>query len=115
MSPRTILSRSRCLMARARPFCAPAVGANSTTPPLAMLAQVLTAQGATSRTIDHLALDPARIKSLDLSDVHAVVIGFLNAQSVIHARYIVRRLKRARVHFAWDSVLEAGGGRFERP
>jgi hypothetical protein len=62
----------------------------------AMLAQLLTAQGATSRTIDHLALDPARIKSLDLSDAHAVVIGFLNAQSVIHARYVVRRLKRAR-------------------
>jgi predicted PurR-regulated permease PerM len=63
---------------------------------VAMLAQLFTAQGATSRTIDHLALDPARIKSLDLSDAHAVVIGFLNAQSVIHARYIVRRLKRAR-------------------
>jgi len=63
---------------------------------VAMLAQMLTAQGATSRTIDHLALDPSRIKSLDLSDADAMVIGFLNAQSVIRARYIVRRLKRAR-------------------
>ena len=62
----------------------------------AMLAQVLTAQGATGRAVDHFALEPGRIKSLDLSDVDAVVIGYLNAESATHARYIVRRLKRAR-------------------
>jgi predicted PurR-regulated permease PerM len=62
----------------------------------AMLAQVLTAQGSTSRAVDHLALEPGRIRSLDLGDAHAVVIGYLNPEGATHARYIVRRLKRAR-------------------
>jgi predicted PurR-regulated permease PerM len=61
---------------------------------VAMLAQVLNAQGASTRTVDHLAMDPAGIRNLDLSDAHAVVIGFLNAQSAVHARYMVRRIKR---------------------
>jgi len=30
-----------------------------------------------------------------LSGAHSVVIGFLNVQSVAHARYMVRRIKRA--------------------
>jgi hypothetical protein len=62
----------------------------------AMLAQVLIAQGATARPVDHPALEPARIRNLDLSDVDTVVIGYLNADSAVHARYVVRRLKRAR-------------------
>jgi hypothetical protein len=61
---------------------------------VAMLSQVLKAQGANTRTVDHLAMDPARIRNLDLSGAHAVVIGFLNVQSVAHARYMVRRIKR---------------------
>ena len=63
---------------------------------VAMLAQVLNAQGAITKTIDHVEMDPSRIRNLDLSGAHAVVIGFLNAQSVTHARYMVRRLKRSR-------------------
>ena len=47
----------------------------------AMLAQVLTAQGATGKPVDHLALEPGRIRNLDLSDAHAVVIGYLNPRS----------------------------------
>ena len=63
---------------------------------MAMLAQVLTLQGAKSRAIDHSAMDPSRIKNLDLRDVDAVLVGYLNPKSVTHARYVVRRLKRAR-------------------
>ena len=62
----------------------------------AMLAQVLTVQGATASMIEHHVMAPAHIRGLDLSGVHAVVIGFLNAESVTQARYMVRRLKRSR-------------------
>ena len=61
----------------------------------AMLAQVLTAQGATARMIEHHTMAHTSIKGLDLSRAHAIVIGFLNAESVAHARYMVRRLKRS--------------------
>ena len=61
-----------------------------------MLAQVLTAQGATGSPVDHFALEPGRIKSLDLSEADAVVIGYLNAKSGDPRALIVRRLKRAR-------------------
>ena len=63
---------------------------------MAMLAQVLTLRGAKIRTIDHSAMNPSRIKNLDVADVDAVLIGYLNSKSVTHARYVVRRLKRAR-------------------
>ena len=63
---------------------------------MAMLAQVLTSQGATSKQVEHSAVDPSRIKNLDISNIDAVVIGYLNSKSTIHARYLVRRLKRAR-------------------
>lgn len=62
----------------------------------AMLSQVLTVQGATARLIGHHAMEPVQIRKMDLSGVDAVVIGFLNAGSVVHARYMVRRLKRSR-------------------
>jgi hypothetical protein len=61
---------------------------------MAMLAQLLEGRGAISRAIEHPELEPSRIKRLDVSDANAVVIGYLNPKSVIHARYIVRRLKR---------------------
>lgn len=63
---------------------------------VAMLAQLLTVQGATVGTIEHRAMKPGHIRDLDLTGVHSVVIGFLNAESVTHARYMVRRLKRSR-------------------
>ena len=62
----------------------------------AMLAQVLAAQGATARLVTHDALAAERLARLNLEDVHTVVIGFLNAASETHAKYIVRRLKRKR-------------------
>lgn len=62
----------------------------------AMLSQVLTVQGATARLIGHHDMEPVQIRKMDLSGVDAVVIGFLNPGSVVHARYMVRRLKRSR-------------------
>ena len=62
----------------------------------AMLAQVLTAHGATARLVETRAIGAGNIGRFDFKDVHSVVIGYLNADSVAHARYMVRRIKRAR-------------------
>ncbi|WP_292649666.1 AI-2E family transporter [Mesorhizobium sp.] len=60
----------------------------------AMLAQVLEVQGATISKASFAEMDPASIRRLELDAVDAVVVGFLNRDSVKHARFLVRRLKR---------------------
>jgi predicted PurR-regulated permease PerM len=77
-----------------------------------MLAQVMTAQGGAASMIEHHSMAPTQIRKLDLSGVHSVVIGFLNADSVTQARYMVRRLKRSRTSLRvgvvfWGSAQEA--------
>ncbi|MER9298758.1 AI-2E family transporter [Mesorhizobium sp. M0621] len=63
----------------------------------AMLAQVLEVQGATvSKTSFADNMEPASIRLLELDAVDTVVVGFLNRDSVKHARFLVRRLKRAK-------------------
>ncbi|TIT49925.1 MAG: AI-2E family transporter, partial [Mesorhizobium sp.] len=60
----------------------------------AMLAQVLEVQGATISKVSFADIDPASIRRLELDAVDTVVVGFLNRDSVKHARFLVRRLKR---------------------
>lgn len=60
----------------------------------AMLAQVLTVQGAEARTASHAEAEPANMRNLPLEDVESAVVGFLNADSLNHGRFLVRRLKR---------------------
>ncbi|WP_244480776.1 AI-2E family transporter [Mesorhizobium sp. Root157] len=62
----------------------------------AMLAQILEVQGAAAKTASHLALESGNIGLLDLKGVDAAVVAFLNSRSAAHARYAVRRLKRAK-------------------
>ena len=62
----------------------------------AMLTQVLAAHGATAQLLETRAVAAGNIKRLELDSVHSVVIGYLNRDSVAQARYVVRRLKRAR-------------------
>ncbi|MER9947778.1 AI-2E family transporter [Mesorhizobium sp. M0047] len=62
----------------------------------AMLAQVLEVNGATVSKAGFADMEPASIRRLDLAAVDTVVVGFLNRDSVKHARFLVRRLKRAR-------------------
>ncbi|CAN7665013.1 AI-2E family transporter [Mesorhizobium sp. LjNodule214] len=62
----------------------------------AMLAQVLEVQGATVSKASFADMEPAGIRRLELDAVDSVVVGFLNRDSVKHARFLVRRLKRAR-------------------
>ena len=61
----------------------------------AMLAQVLTAHGATAQLLETRALAAGNIRRLDLDTVHAVVICYLNPELVAQARYVVRRIKRS--------------------
>ena len=62
----------------------------------AMLAQVLEVQGAEAPTASHTALEGRAVTSLPLGEVDTVVVAFLNAGSLGHARHAVRRLKRAK-------------------
>jgi hypothetical protein len=41
-------------------------------------------------------LEPAGIRALELQPIDTVVVGFLNRDSLKHARFLVRRLKRAK-------------------
>ena len=59
-----------------------------------MLAQVLSVEGADCAAAGHRDLVPARIRNLPLEDRHAVVVGFLNRDSLKHAKFVVRRLRR---------------------
>lgn len=71
----------------------------------AMLAQVLTVQGATASTASHADVEPSSIRSLPLEGVQTAVVGFLNADSLNHGRFLVRRLKRARPSLRVGVVL----------
>lgn len=70
-----------------------------------MLAQVLTVQGAAATTASHADMEPSNIRSLPLEGVQTAVVGFLNADSLNHGRFLVRRLKRARPSLRVGVVL----------
>ncbi|TPL47157.1 AI-2E family transporter [Mesorhizobium sp. B2-2-4] len=60
----------------------------------AMLAQVISIEGADCVAASHRDLLPARIRKLPLEARDAVVVGFLNRDSFKHAVFVVRRLRR---------------------
>ncbi|TIW89764.1 MAG: AI-2E family transporter, partial [Mesorhizobium sp.] len=62
----------------------------------AMLAQVLEVQGTTVSKAGFADMEPGGIRRLELDTVDTVVVGFLNADSIKHARFLVRRLKRTK-------------------
>jgi hypothetical protein len=62
----------------------------------AMLAQVLEVQGATVAKASFVDMEPAGIRRLELETIDTIVVGFLNRDSLKHARFLVRRLKRAK-------------------
>ncbi len=77
----------------------------------AMLAQVLEVQGATVSKASFVDMEPAGIRRLELDAVDTVVVGFLNRDSVKHARFLVRRLKRARPALRVGIVFWSEAGR----
>lgn len=59
-----------------------------------MLAQVLRVQGAEVASASHKDLKPGAIRELPSAGRNAILVSFLNQDSLRHAKFIVRRLKR---------------------
>ncbi|MBD9596706.1 MULTISPECIES: AI-2E family transporter [unclassified Ensifer] len=59
-----------------------------------MLVQVLRVQGADVIYFSHEALRPQKIKELPMEGRHAIVLTALDRESMRHAKFLVRRLKR---------------------
>ncbi|AEH88803.1 MULTISPECIES: AI-2E family transporter [Mesorhizobium] len=76
----------------------------------AMLAQILLIQGAATSKASFVDLHPAGIRRLELGGLNAVVIGFLNRNSVKHARFMVRRIKRINPAIRVGVVFWGGNG-----
>jgi hypothetical protein len=60
-------------------------------------------------------MEPAGIRHLELENVDTLVVGFLDANSVKHARFLVRRCKRAQPALRVGIVFwsETGGSEEE--
>ncbi|TCN33045.1 putative PurR-regulated permease PerM [Sinorhizobium americanum] len=60
----------------------------------AMLAQVIRVQGADVASASYQDLKPGTIRALPLQGRNAILVNFLDQESLRHAKFIVRRLKR---------------------
>lgn len=80
----------------------------------AMLAQVLEVQGATASKAGFADMEPASIRRLELETIDTVIVGFLNRDSVKHARFLVRRLKRAKAALRVGIVFWSQTGNGDR-
>ena len=60
----------------------------------AMLGQLLERHDASVNVVSHEALQSARLRDIDLGDPSVVAISYLNSDSLAHARFLVRRLRR---------------------
>ncbi|MER9332270.1 AI-2E family transporter [Mesorhizobium sp. M0488] len=76
----------------------------------AMLGQVLLIQGAATSKASFAELQPASIRRLELDGLNTVVIGFLNRNSLKHARFMVRRIKRFNPAIRVGVVFWGGNG-----
>ena len=78
-----------------------------------IIAQVLTVTGATVTVAGFIDLEPSRLGQLKLDGVETIVVTFLNRDSLNHARFLVRRLRRmhpsVRVGLALWSDPETSG------
>lgn len=92
----------RAAGARATPPCTTVACAGGRTAfddiAASMLAQVLRtdSQELEVQTVGHAALDLRQLRGGELGAVDTVLVGYLNADSAVHARLVVRRLKRFR-------------------
>jgi predicted PurR-regulated permease PerM len=81
----------------------------------AALAQLLERRGANVRLLSYESLQTAALRELDLDRPAAIVLSYLNSDSLAHARFLVRRLRRrlpeARIIVALWSFEEEEAGR----
>jgi hypothetical protein len=59
-----------------------------------MLTQLLGRRGVSARELASDALQSAKLRELSVGDVAGVVLSYMNADSMAHARLLVRRLRR---------------------
>jgi hypothetical protein len=60
----------------------------------AMLGQALEDHGATVRVLPCDALQSSQLSALDLDQSALLVLSYMNADSLAHARFLIRRLRR---------------------
>lgn len=60
----------------------------------AMLAQLLERRGANARILPCESLQSARLRELDIANAGIIVVSYMNPDSLAHARFLVRRLRR---------------------
>jgi predicted PurR-regulated permease PerM len=65
---------------------------------IAMLGQLLERQGIAVRTLSPASLHAARLREIDLDGISVVVLSYVNADSLAHARFLIRRLRRRLPH-----------------
>jgi predicted PurR-regulated permease PerM len=63
----------------------------------AMAAQVMAAQDAMATSVSFRQIEPGQLARLPLENVETVIVTYLSPQPLNHARYVVQRLKRARL------------------
>jgi len=61
---------------------------------VAMLGQLLERQGIAVRTLSPASLHGSRLREVDLDGISVVVLSYVNTDSLAHARFLVRRLRR---------------------
>ncbi|MBB3978236.1 putative PurR-regulated permease PerM [Rhizobium azooxidifex] len=81
----------------------------------AMLAQVLRVEGAHATAENHRLMEPARIRQIPVGDFDTIVICYLNQDSLKHARFAVRRLKRINAALRVGVALWKPGEEEEEP
>ena len=60
----------------------------------AILAQLLRRRGIGARSVDSSEMAPEHLSRLDLADVRIAILAYMNEDSITHAKYMIRRLRR---------------------
>jgi hypothetical protein len=60
----------------------------------AMLATLLERRGAEVRVLSHDSMQTARLRETDLNQPAVVILSYMNADSLAHARFLARRVRR---------------------
>ena len=60
----------------------------------AILAQLLNRRGIGARSLTSSDVEPGTLSQLDMTGVSIVVLSYINEDSITHAKYLIRRLRR---------------------
>ncbi|WP_099865086.1 AI-2E family transporter [Pararhizobium haloflavum] len=61
-----------------------------------MLCDALQHAHVPALALPHEMMQATQLRSFDFTDVQTVIVGYLNTESIAHARYLVRRLRRTK-------------------